>query len=166
MGKMVRSMAPPFKPIFEPTPPTTAPPMAPTRERGEYLARYVANCVGCHTARDMQTLEETGPEFAGGMEFEPFPELHEALNVSVDLWTRSPNITPHPNGYLAKFKNLDEWKKRFREGRKIPHSPMDWGAFGNMTDTDLEALWVFLNSLEPIEKNNEPIVYKLEDLEE
>jgi mono/diheme cytochrome c family protein len=49
--------------------------MAPTVERGEYLARYVCNCVGCHTKRDMMTYEAIGPEFAGGMEFEPWPEL-------------------------------------------------------------------------------------------
>jgi mono/diheme cytochrome c family protein len=104
MGKAVRTFAPTFKPIENPDAPAVAPPMAPTIERGEYLARYVANCVGCHTQRDMMTYDAIGPEFAGGMEFEPWPALHKYLNVDTTLWLRTPNITPHPNSALAKFK--------------------------------------------------------------
>ena len=89
MGKMVRTMAPTFKPVLDPSPPAQAPAMAATVERGEYLARYVANCVGCHTPRDMMTFEAVGPEFSGGMEFEPFPELHRVVGVDEDLWARS-----------------------------------------------------------------------------
>lgn len=160
MGKAVRSLAPTFKPIFNPSPPASAPPMAATVERGEYLARFVANCVGCHTPRDPMTFEATGPEFSGGMEFEPFAELHREVNVDEDLWTRSPNITPDPTGVLVRFKNVDEWKARFRQGRILPHSPMDWGPFSRMTDEDLEALWLFLNTLEPVDNLIEEITYK------
>lgn len=159
LGKFVRSVAPPFQPILNPNPPAKAPPMAPTLERGEYLARYVANCVGCHTARDPQTFDAVGPEFAGGFEMEPLPELHELLGVNPELWIRTPNITPHPESNFSRFKTLDEWIKRFRTGRLIPNSPMQWGPFSKMTDEDLEALWIFLNSLEPIENNVEPIMF-------
>lgn len=162
MGKMVRTMAPTFKPVLNPEPPEKAPPMAPTKERGEYLARYVANCVGCHTPRDPMTFEPIGAEFSGGMEFEPFPELHRALNVDPDLWTRSPNITPHPGGVLAKFKTVEEWIERFREGRMVPHSPMDWGAFSNMSDEDLGALYTYFNSLDPVENEIEAVNFKKE----
>lgn len=160
MGKAVRVLTPTFKPVENPTPPHQAPPMEPTVQRGEYLARYVANCVGCHTERDPMTFEAIGPEYAGGMEFEPFPELYEALGVDTDLWTRSPNITPHPNSALSKFKSVDDWINRFRQGRLIRHSPMDWGPFSKMTDMDLEALWIYLNSLAPVEKDVGLIVYK------
>ena len=163
MGKAVRALAPTFKPITDPNPPAKAPPMAATRERGEYLAHYVANCVGCHTERDMMTFEAVGPEFAGGMEFEPFEELHKALNVDVDLWTRSTNITPHPTGVLQKFKTLDDWIARFRQGRIIPHSPMDWGAFSKMSDEDLEALWIYLNSLDPVDNDIGDVNFKKVD---
>ena len=54
-------------------PPKTAPEEKPTVQRGEYLARYVANCVGCHTPLDDTTFEPSGPEFSGGEEFEPMP---------------------------------------------------------------------------------------------
>ena len=49
MGKVVRSFAPTFKARTEVHPPAVAPAQAVTKERGEYLARYVTNCVGCHT---------------------------------------------------------------------------------------------------------------------
>jgi mono/diheme cytochrome c family protein len=73
MGKAIRTFAPLFKPVIVDAP-KVAPAEAPTRERGEYLARYVANCVGCHTKGDLATGRYIGPEFAGGFEFEPPPE--------------------------------------------------------------------------------------------
>ena len=160
MGKMVRTMAPTFQPIFEPTPPDHSPPMEPTAARGEYLARYVANCVGCHTPRDMMTYEAIGPEYSGGMEMEPLPALHVELGIDPELWTRSPNITPHPESALSRFKSLEEWKARFRQGRIILNSPMHWGPFSKMSDEDLEALWIYLNSLEPVEHDVGDIVFK------
>ena len=84
MGKAIRTISPTFKPIENPDAPKVAPPMAATIERGEYLSKYVANCVGCHTQRDLMTYEATGPEFAGGMEFEPWKEFHEFVGVSTD----------------------------------------------------------------------------------
>lgn len=160
MGKVIRTISPTFKPITNPNPPSKAPAMEPTAERGEYLARYVANCVGCHTERDLMTYEAIGPEFAGGMEFEPLVELHKVLKVDTALWTRTTNITPDPNSALSQFKTKEEWIARFRQGRKLPHSPMDWGPFSRMTDTDLEALYVYLNGLEPVDKEITEISFK------
>jgi len=160
MGKAIRSFTPLFKPVYDPTPPEKAPPMEPTVERGEYLARYVANCVGCHTNRDPATFKAIGPEFAGGFEMEPLEELNLKYGIDPDIWTRSTNITSHPNSALSKFQTLEEWKTRFRAGRLIINSPMDWGAFSRMTDEDLEALWVFLHSLDPVENDVGPVVFK------
>ena len=160
MGKAIRVLTPMFRPIETPTPPDNAPPMAATIERGEYLARYVANCVGCHTERDPMTYEAIGPEFAGGMEFEPFPELHRELGVDEDLWSRSPNLTPSANSVLSKFPTVDDWIKRFRMGRTVPHSPMDWGPFSKMSDEDLEALYLFMHSLDAVDKTIAETVFK------
>jgi mono/diheme cytochrome c family protein len=162
MGKAVRAMAPTFKPIEHPNAPAVAPPMAPTVERGEYLARYVTNCVGCHTQRDMMTYEATGPEFAGGMEFEPWVDFHKYLNVDTTLWLRTPNITPDPGGVLAKFKTPEEFIARFRLGRAYAFSPMDWGPFSRMSDEDLTAIWMFLNSLKPVKHDVGDIVFTKE----
>jgi len=162
LGKIVRVVAPTFRPVFEPDAPIKAPAMSPTAERGEYLARYVANCVGCHTPRDQMTFAAIGPEFSGGMEFEPMPELSKALNIDLDIWTRSTNLTPHSTGVLGKFGTKAEWIERFRQGRIIPNSPMDWGAFSKMTDEDLEALWIFLNSLDPVDNEVGDVNFKKE----
>ncbi|MCL6258837.1 cytochrome c [Aquiflexum sp. TKW24L] len=160
MGKAIKVMATSFHPIENPEPPAYAPPMAATIERGEYLSRSVANCVGCHTERDPMTFEALSPEYSGGFEFEPFPEFHIAIGEDPELWARSPNITPHPNSALSKFRTVEEWKARFRQGRIIKISPMHWGPFSRMTDQDLEALYLYLNSLEPVENDNSETVFK------
>jgi hypothetical protein len=153
MGKAVRTFSSTFKPIEHPDAPAKAPAIAPTIERGEYLARYVTNCVGCHTKRDMMTYQAIGPEFAGGMEFEPWPAFHKYLNADTTLWLRTPNITPDPGGVLVKFKTPEEFIARFKQGRAYSFSPMDWGAFSRMKDEDLTAIWMFLNSLKPVKND-------------
>jgi mono/diheme cytochrome c family protein len=163
IGKAVRSLTPTFKPIQNPDAPAIAPPMTPSSiARGEYLARYVTNCVGCHTPRDITTFEATGPEFSGGMEFEPWPALSKHFNMDTTLWLRTPNITPHPKGVLAKFKTPEDFIKRFRQGRVVLISPMDWGPFSRINDEDLTSIYMFLNSLQPIEHEVGDIMFKKE----
>jgi hypothetical protein len=162
MGKVIRVVGPTFKPVYNPEPPLEAPPMEATIARGKYLAHSVANCVACHTERDQMTFEAIGPEFAGGMEFEPFPELNKELGFDVDLWTRSPNITPYPGSALSRFPTVDDWISRFRNGRIIMISPMDWGPFSRMSDQDLEALYLYLNSLEPVPRKDGLVMFKKE----
>jgi mono/diheme cytochrome c family protein len=160
MGKAIKVMSSTFQPIANPEAPVKAPPMAPTIERGEYLAKYVTNCVGCHTNRDLMTYEAIGPEFAGGMEFEPWKELHVHLKADPDLWTRTPNITPDAGGVLVKYKTKEEFIQRFRTGRIIATSPMDWGPFSRMSDEDLTALWMYLNSLAPVKNDIKEVIFK------
>jgi len=158
MGKVVHLIAPTFKPVENPTPADASPPMRPTIERGEYLARYVANCVTCHTKRDPMTFEATGPEFAGGMEFEPLPELHKELGVDPELWSRSPNLTPHLASALSKFP---PWKTGSAASgwEGLFHIP-PWGPFSRMSDEDLEALYLYLHSLDPVENDVGLTVFK------
>ena len=79
LGKVVRTFADIMKPrkAINPVPASPAPG---TRERGEYLARYVSNCVGCHTQRD-DTFVATGVEFAGGWDMEPDPNPGADTNI-------------------------------------------------------------------------------------
>lgn len=160
VGKAVRVLASSFQPISDPSPAPVSPPMEATIARGEYLSRYVANCVGCHTARDPMTFEAIGPEYAGGMEFEPWPEFALAVGGDPETWMRTPNITPHPNSALSKFKTVEEWKARFRQGRLINISQMHWGPFSRMTDEDLEALYLYLTSLEPSDYDAGELMFK------
>jgi mono/diheme cytochrome c family protein len=160
MGKAVRVMASSFKPIEKPSPFPSSPPMEATIARGEYISRYVANCVGCHTNRDPMTFEPIGPEYAGGMEFEPWPEFALAVGGDPELWMRTPNITPHPNSALSKFKTVEDWKARFRAGRLIKVSQMHWGPFSRMSDEDLEALYLYFKSLDPVAYERGELIYK------
>jgi hypothetical protein len=136
--------------------------MAATIERGAYLANYVCNCVGCHTERDLMTFQAVAPEFAGGFEFEPLPEFYTYLKTDPTVWIRSPNITPDPNSALAQYKTPEEFVARSRKGRIVSFSPMDWGPFSRMSDEDITALWMFLNSLEPVKKDIGELVFKKE----
>jgi hypothetical protein len=139
VGKMVHSLGSTFRPILNPNPAKIAPQMQPTIERGEYLAHNVANCVWCHTPRDPITFEAIGPEFSGGNEIEPIPEFNKLMGVDPDLWTRAPNITPYVGGALSKFTTIDEWIQRWESGRQVKNSPMQWGHFSRMTQSDVKS---------------------------
>ena len=158
MGKAIRAVAPAFKPVVGHQPPASAPASAPTRERGEYLARYAANCVGCHTMLDRRTGAPTGPEFAGGAIFTTEPG---SPGESEGLTFRTVNLTPDSaTGALVRFGSKENWIKRFRQGRVYKGSVMPWGPFSKMSDTDLEALWVFFNSLPPVRHEVSPSAFR------
>jgi hypothetical protein len=145
MGRAVSAILrpPAFRPVLGQSPPRTAPPQAATIERGEYLANYVANCRACHSPMDPATGELTGPAFSGNPHGEP-----AMMDPSVLL--RAPNLTPDPTGVLVKFPTEEVWIARFRAGRLVPESYMHWGPFSRMSDPDLRAVYMYLNSLEPV----------------
>lgn len=154
-GKTIRTIAPAFRPQYV-TASATAPAAEATRERGEYLARYVANCVGCHTNRDRRTGEPIAPEFSGGL---PFQVEAGAPGADEGLAFRSANLTPHPTGALVTIGSKEGWIQRFRAGRVYRGSPMPWGSFALMSDADLEALWLYFNTLQPV-ANEVQTVYR------
>lgn len=146
IGKVVKSLAPAFKPRERVNPPALAPEERPTPQRGEYLARSVANCVGCHTPLDPVTLRATGPEFSGGSQMEPA----DAAGVDRTTWFRVPNLTPAHGSALSRFPDRATFIARFqRGGRTYDGSPMPWECFGRMNDTDAGALYEFFRTLAP-----------------
>ncbi|MES2176409.1 MAG: cytochrome c [Gemmatimonadota bacterium] len=143
-GKVVRT----FFNIMKPRTaihPASATPAGVGAARGEYLARSVANCVGCHTKRDEATFVATGTEFAGGWQLEPDPNP----GADLALWFISPNLTPMKGSALLKFPNREAFITRFRSGRVYAGSPMPWEAFARMSTEDLESLYEFLHRLPP-----------------
>jgi mono/diheme cytochrome c family protein len=146
VGKLVKSLAPTFKPrdAESVTPPAVAPAEGMTKERGHYLVHYVANCVGCHTNLDDTTFAPIGPELAGGEVMGP------ALAPDADsaIWFTTPNLTPLQGSALMKFPDRATFIARFKTGgRHYPGSPMPWEAFARMTETDIGALYEYLRSL-------------------
>jgi len=148
MGKVIKSFVGVFKPRLAINPPPKAPDQTPTRERGEYIARFLSNCVGCHTPRDPASFAPTGPEFSGGFDMEPVP----LPGADPTLWFKTPNITPREGSALLKFPDRDTFVARFlKGGRHYAGSPMPWESFARMSTDDLAALWEFLRSLPPLD---------------
>ena len=146
IGMVVKSLSPAFKPRANVDAPRVAPASRPTRERGEYLARAVANCGGCHSPINPITLGLTGPEFSGGAAMEP----RSLPRVDETHWFRPPNLTPREGSAIRRFPNRDVFVTRLlRAGIKFPASPMPWECFRLMTAEDVGALYEFFVSLPP-----------------
>jgi mono/diheme cytochrome c family protein len=122
---------------------------------GSYLANSVANCVGCHTQRDLKTGKFTGKPFAGGMQI---PGGADSLSLGFGFMT--PNLTPdEETGVMAQW-NESSFINRFRAGRVHKGSPMPWGTFARMDDLDLKALYRYLHSLKPVKNKISKTVFK------
>jgi mono/diheme cytochrome c family protein len=142
--------------LMKPKGPAVTPPVAivkePTIEYGRYIANNVANCRACHTKMDMVTGEAIGAAFAGGNEFgvDPFSEGYSFV---------TPNLTPHKEfGHIAHWSE-EAFVGRFKAGRVHKGSPMPWGSFSKMDETELKALYRYLMSLEPVANKIEKIVF-------
>jgi mono/diheme cytochrome c family protein len=123
-----------------------------TAAYGEYIANSIANCVGCHTERDMKTGKFIGRVFAGGMHFPP-----EAFSKGYSFI--SPNITPdNETGVMAGW---DEkfFIERFHAGRVQEGSPMPWETFARMNEVDLKALYRYFTSLDPVKNKIDKSVF-------
>jgi len=125
-----------------------------TTNYGAYLVN-VAGCIDCHSKQDKGRVVP-GSEFGGGMEF------RQPAGV-----IRAPNITPHPEtGIGAWTKELFVNKfKAYADSSYHPkpiakdelNSPMPWTMYAGMSKQDLEAIYVYLKSLEP---KNVPILVR------
>jgi hypothetical protein len=123
-----------------------------TKEYGEYVANRVANCVGCHTDRDLKTGAFTGKPFAGGFVMPP-----DVFSKGYTFVT--PNLTPDKETGILSQWSEQGFINRFRSGRVHPTSPMPWGCFSRMNDVELKALYRYLTSLEPVSKRIEKTSY-------
>ena len=145
--------------LLKPTGPRYTPPsnLKPdtTAVYGAYLANNVASCYSCHTARDPKNGQFIGAPFAGGfhMASESDPANYEVI---------TPNLTPDPKtGRLAAF-DFHLFQSRFRMGPLTPHTSMPWGAFRNMSDSDLKAIYNYLQQLKPVYNKIDQTVIKKE----
>lgn len=132
--------------LIKPEVPASTPPKSvridSIAEYGGYLANSVANCVGCHTNRDMKTGALIGPPFAGGLLMEP--------EIPGGTFHMTPNLTPDPTGVTANWTE-EMFVTRFKKGRVLKESPMPWGAFSRINELELKAIYRYLKSLDPVE---------------
>ena len=143
--------------LFKPEGPKETPPKAiradSTAAYGKYLAYNIANCRGCHTEIDMNTGKFIGKDMAGKGIFPP--------NAFSDGYSFvSPNLTPHPTTGVMAIWSEEDFIDRFSGGRLHEGSPMPWGAFSRMSETDMKALYRYFISLEPVDNKIEKTVYE------
>jgi mono/diheme cytochrome c family protein len=108
--------------------PVDPPPPAANAEFGEHLVQV---CRGCH-----------GPNLSGG-------KLQGDPNMPV-----VGNLTPHETG-LKGWTEAD-FMRALREGKRPDGSAispyMPWNAYANMSDTEIQAIWAYLQTLAPVAK--------------
>lgn len=95
---------------------------APTAEYGRYVARA---CMGCH-----------GDRFAGGHVPGTPPDFPDAAN-----------ITPGGIGKWSKTDFIAAMRQGKRPDGRTLNTFMPWKAFATMTDTEIDALWAFLQTV-------------------
>ncbi|MCJ7659844.1 MAG: cytochrome c [Anaerolineales bacterium] len=109
----------------------TTPEMGVSKEYGAYLA---VNCIGCH-----------GENYAGSTVPGSPPDALPAANLT-------------PTGAIANWSEADFLTAMHTgvrpDGSQIDRS-MLWWSLGKMTDEELKALWLFLQSVPPVESVNQ-----------
>jgi mono/diheme cytochrome c family protein len=146
LGKVVLATS-----MIKPIEPSATPEKALKQEvsviYGGYLANSVANCAGCHSPRDLKTGEFTGPKFSGGLTFE------EPLGTFT-----TPNLTPDPETGLLATWNEETFVQRLKGGLIHEGTPMPWASFAMMDEVDIRAIYLYLNSLDPVKNKIEQTV--------
>lgn len=140
---------PPIKTRFEPEA---------TVEYGRYIANVTGRCESCHTPRNLKTGAYLGATFSGGMPFES--------RTRPGVLYVSPNLTPDSATGVITGMTEEQFVARIRAGATLPDSPMPWGNYRRMSETDLRALYRYLHSLTPVHRDNGPIVQTLEEFAE
>jgi mono/diheme cytochrome c family protein len=141
--------------LLKPEGPENTPPRSVVRDStavyGKYLANNLGNCRSCHNAMDNMG-KQIGPDFAGGGIFPPgaFSEGNTFV---------SPNLTPDEKTGAIALWDEATFVNRFRGGRLYQGSPMPWGVFSRMDESDLKAIYRYLHSLDPVEHKVEKTVY-------
>jgi hypothetical protein len=66
------------------------------------------------------------------------------------------NLTPHFTG--LKSWSEEDFIRALREGKRKDGTEiskmMPWQAYGQMSDTELKAVWAYLQTVPPLEKGN------------
>lgn len=141
MNLIMRTIPQPAEPMERPSPEHTL-------EYGKYLAT-IAACGDCHTPQEQGTrIEELF--MAGGFEF----KLPSGT-------VRSANLTPHKRTGIGNWTK-EHFVNRFRQydvpADSLPKTAPDqfntimpWNMYAGMKTEDLEAIYTYLQSLEPVD---------------
>jgi hypothetical protein len=127
--------------------PTQKPLPSDTIKYGEYLVK-AAGCIECHTpAKHGQIIKEQA--FTGGREFQ-FPDgLLMSSNITPDPETGIGNWTKE--AFINRFHAYDiSVKPPMAVGKGMIQTIMPWTMYAGMTESDLAAIYAYLQSLAPV----------------
>lgn len=143
--------------VLKPVGPKFTPPVSVKKDTtvlyGKYITHSVANCVGCHTERDLKTGKNIGPEFAGGLVFEGSEDTKGITYVT-------PNITPDKETGIMATWSQKAFINRMRGGRIHSTSHMPWESYAKIDDIELKAVYAYLKSIAPVKRKVEKVVYQ------
>lgn len=114
---------------------------------GKYLVN-AANCVECHTQMDKGS-PLPGMEFAGGSTFNLPEATIKSANITPDKTTGIRAWTKEQ--FVAKFKSFTDTTNSPRKvGKGDFQTIMPWTQYGNMKETDLQAIYAYLKTVKPV----------------
>lgn len=114
---------------------------------GKYLVN-AASCVECHT--QMNNGEPLpGMEFAGGATFNLSEVTIKSANITSDKNTGIGAWTA--DQFVAKFKSFtDSTNTPSKVNKGDFQTVMPWTQYGNMKETDLQAIYAYLSTIKPV----------------
>lgn len=116
---------------------------------GKYLTNAAA-CVDCHTPFEKGQLL-TDQAYSGGRRFTGPGGVLISPNITPDKQTGIGNWTKEM--FVARFKDNDPSIHGYRSMKEGElNTLMPWAMYAGMDTTDLEAIYAYLISLKPIEK--------------
>lgn len=115
---------------------------------GKYMAT-VAGCIECHTPmKGAKVLWDEA--FTGGREF-PLPAgIVRTTNLTPDKRTGIGSWTEEM--FLERFKTYSDSAALVTVAPDAFNTPMPWSLYSGMEETDLKAIYAYLQSLQPVEK--------------
>lgn len=141
-------------------------------ERGEYLVT-IMDCNTCHTPNIMTDrgprpdksrllsgypADRTQPKFNKEFAEEGVLFYHPDLTASGGPWgiSYAANLTPDETGIgtwsLDQFKRaMQQGKFKGLEGSRTLLPPMPWEAYKRLSEMDVEAIFNYLKSLDPVD---------------
>ncbi len=138
--------------------------------------KYLVNIMGCNDCHSPKRMGPNGPEIIPELMLSGYPSDRPVVNFDSDMikegfamfypdltaaagpWGISfaGNLTPHETGIgnwtEEQFKKaLTEGKFKGQDNGRMLLPPMPWINYAEMTDEDVHAVFVYLNSIQPVE---------------
>lgn len=143
MNLILRTMPQPADPMERPS-------LEDTVAYGKYITT-IGGCADCHTPKNQGTNIE-GMDLAGGFEFKgPFGTIRSA-NITPDKSTGIGNMNKQQ--FVNLFKQYDLPGDSLRDVAENQfNTVMPWQMYAGMTKQDLEAIYTYLQTVEPVENS-------------